>query len=159
LPLPLAPFTGHNAVIDLQAVRDVVLGDLATGLGGELTATGSVQVQAGAAASGIGLETTASSRIVADATGTADATGVVTWAGAAATGDGLVRLQSDGDIVLRGAVLARDPGADIGIVSRSQVFIGGLVRADDRLELIAGTDVSRVAVRVDRLVTNAQGGY
>jgi hypothetical protein len=146
-------FSGHAAAIELSAVHDMVLGDLASGIGGELTATGRVLVQTGSAADGFGLQMSGASRIVADATGAG------LWSGAAVVGPGLVQLQSDGDIVQRGFIGAIDPGASIGIASRSQVFIGGLVQADDRLQVIGGTDGTHVAIRVDTLVVDAGGNY
>ncbi|RZL34014.1 MAG: hypothetical protein EOP35_16605, partial [Rubrivivax sp.] len=142
-------FTGKNAQLQVSALREIVVGDLATNSGGELTATGRLTLQSGANAAGIGMLFTDTALVRSDASGGGK------WSDSVKGEAGLVRLVSDGDIRLKGLVSAVDNDADVGIVSRSQVLVGGIVRADDRLEIVAGTDDSKTGIRVAQLVRNA----
>ncbi len=142
-------FSGREAVLEIEAVRDITVGDLAGGVGGELLATGRVDLRAGAdAASGVSLRTAGLSTITADAAGLRG--GVATWSGADERGDGRVQVQADGDVVLRGAVRALDAGSVVDIVSRSQVVIGGVVKAHSLVDVLGGTDTSRIGLLLER---------
>ncbi|MDZ4128345.1 MAG: hypothetical protein U1E02_29845, partial [Hydrogenophaga sp.] len=62
-------FSGKAATLDLRAQREIVLGNLSTGEGGRLVATGAIQIQSGTHLNGTGFEMSASSQIKVDATG------------------------------------------------------------------------------------------
>ncbi|MBV5303827.1 MAG: hypothetical protein JZU70_06470 [Chlorobium sp.] len=148
-------WTGKQAVLNVKATRSVVLGN--TLFGGNLLATGSVKVQAGSSVEGLGIVMSNASAIKADATGTFATTMV--WSEADAGGDGKVELIADGDIQIRGAVIGADVGADVSITSRSQVWVGGLVSADDALTVTGGRDTSKIGVFVNTLVVSGMGKY
>ncbi|MEN9762058.1 MAG: hypothetical protein RI906_1884, partial [Pseudomonadota bacterium] len=148
-------WTGKNATLDLRATRDVVLGNLETGFGGQLLASGSVLVSAGTSTggSGTGFEMSSASRVAADATGDGR------WTGAAETGDGRVEIVADGDIRIKGAVTGVDVGSDLALRSRSLVHIDGLVTTQDQLVVRGGTDASKAGVWMELLVLDNAGNY
>ncbi|HEY9107881.1 MAG TPA: hypothetical protein VIN58_14465, partial [Roseateles sp.] len=132
-------YSGGGAVLSITALRDATLGNLATGAGGELQATGAIAIQTGTDASGRGFSSSKGSLMRVDASrGTQPAT----------PASGLVRILSDGDISLDGGIEALDAHADAQLQSRSRIDVLGIVHASDRIELVGGTDDSGVAIHV-----------
>ena len=129
----------------------MLLGNDSTG--GNLNSTGVLQIQAGQNAVGLSFAMTRSSAV------TADATGYGAWSEAAASTDARISIQGDGDINLKGNVSAADAGADLSILSRSQVWVDGLVHADDTLSITGGTDVTKFGVLIDTMVVDADKKY
>ena len=66
---PQSSASGRDATVTLQAQRELVVGDLASGFGGRIDATGTVTLKSGTAVGGTGFEMTAASAVVVDATG------------------------------------------------------------------------------------------
>ncbi|HYF18850.1 MAG TPA: calcium-binding protein, partial [Ramlibacter sp.] len=119
-------WTGKRAAIDIRTAGSVFLGDDTTA--GNLWATGRIEVQAGTDTSGLGLFMSRTSAIRADATGRFDAA-AAPWTEAAALADAAIDIRADGDVQVRGRVSAHDAGADVSLLSRSQVLVDGLVTA------------------------------
>ena len=144
-------WTGLRAAIEVQAGAGFFMGS--ANAGADLWATGPISVNAGPDNRGIGIQTSATSSIRSDARARFDgASGV--WPEAQAGADGSITLNSDGDVWLGGAILAQDTGSDIAVKSRARVVVDALVSADDKLDIIAGTHQSGVAVLVETLVLN-----
>jgi hypothetical protein len=147
-------YTGQRAQVVVQAQRDLVVGAPGNAqTGGQVFATGRIDLSAGTATSGTGtgFEMSAIAGIRVDATGAG------TWA--APTVDGSITIASDGDLIVRGAISALDDGADITLRSRSLVDVGGRVMADDVLTVRGGTDSSRLGVYVQAMVLDAANQY
>lgn len=62
-------YTGKGATLDIKTVREFNLGNVSTGWGGQLFATGAINLQSGTNHSGTGFDMTAASQVKVDATG------------------------------------------------------------------------------------------
>ncbi|WP_017761203.1 hypothetical protein, partial [Pseudacidovorax intermedius] len=124
---------GAGAQMQLRAALDMVVA-------AHLSASGSLQVLAGTDVAGNGLTVSSAGRL-----GVGDA-------------DGQIVVSADGDLILRGNVVAEGEGADITLSSRSQVVVSARVRGDDQVRVEGGTDAAtRIGVLIDTLVLDADG--
>jgi hypothetical protein len=62
-------YTGKSATIDIKTVNELTLGNNTSGWGGQLFATGAINVQTGSTLGGTGFDMTAASQVKVDATG------------------------------------------------------------------------------------------
>jgi hypothetical protein len=62
-------YTGKAATLDIKTSREFTLGNTTTGWGGQLFATGAINVQTGSNLAGTGFDMTAASQVKVDATG------------------------------------------------------------------------------------------
>jgi hypothetical protein len=148
-------WTGKRAGLDIRTTGSVVLGDGSDA--GNLAATGRLSLQAGIDSTGLGFAMSRGSSVRVDATGRFD-DATAPWTEADAGMDGAIDLRAEGDVQLRGNVEAADEGATIAVLSRSQVWVDGLVSAEQAISITGGTDDSRIGVLVDFLVPNVSGG-
>jgi hypothetical protein len=143
-------WTGREATLDIKTSADMVIGDAVSGA--NLLSSGRLLLQAGEGSGGLGLAMSANSAIRVDATGAG------AWSEAEVK-DGLLSITAQGDIRLKGRVSADDSGADLAILSRSQVLIDGLVSAQDALSITGGTDASKIGVLIETLVLDGANNY
>ena len=154
-------WTGRGAAIEIRTAGSALLGDTSSGTdeAGTLAATGRVSLQAGTDNLGLGFSMTRGSAVRTDAAGVFGVFGEAGRTALAGTpGDSAIDLHAEGDLQVRGLVGSFDLGSDISLLSRSQVWIDGLVTAGETITVTGGTDASRIGILVDMLFTQTVNG-
>lgn len=124
-----------------------IIGGVSQTVGGTLSATGDIVVDVSGGTVDVSFTMNTAS-ILQTQTAINEADGA----------DHNIAIHADQDIQVYSAIEALQPGADVTLISGELIFVDGLLKADDQLTVIGGSDEMGAGVIVNAFVFDTNGG-